>query len=64
MYTSPFLASSRYPLRLLTLPPSPFLRLGRNIDGRVKITHLADGFVKDYKSIHAVGDLVTAKVLE
>ncbi len=39
-------------------------RLGRNMDGRVKITHLADGFVKDYKGIHSVGDLVTAKVLE
>lgn len=40
------------------------VRLGRNIDGRVKITHLQDGFVKDFKKIHSVGDLVTARVLE
>eukprot|EP00731_Ephydatia_muelleri_P020460 Em0013g187a len=40
-----------------------FVRLGPSIDGRVKITNLCDGFVKDFKSIHPVGKLVKAKVL-
>ena len=40
------------------------LRLGRNLDGRVQITHLADGFVKEYKSLYSVGDLVTAKIIK
>lgn len=40
-----------------------FVRLGPGIDGRVKITNLSDGFVKDYKSIHPVGKLVKGKVL-
>lgn len=39
-------------------------RLGRTIDGRVQITHLADGFVKDFQSLYSVGDLVIAKILK
>ncbi len=40
-----------------------FSSLGRQIDGRVQITHLVDGFVKDFRKIHHVGKLVKAKVL-
>lgn len=39
------------------------LRLGRGIDGRVQITHLIDGFVKNFKKLYSPGKLVTAKVL-
>ena len=39
-------------------------RLGRGIDGRVKITHLTDGFVKNFKKHFPPGKLVTAKVLK
>ncbi len=41
-----------------------FPSLGRHIDGRVKITHFVDGYVKDFKSLYAVGQLVRAKVLQ
>ena len=40
------------------------IRLGRNVDGRVKITHLIDGFIKDFKKHFTVGELVTTKVLK
>ena len=39
-------------------------RLGRGIDGRVQITHLRDGFKKDFKKLYAVGQLVRTKVLK
>ncbi len=42
----------------------PVSSLGRQIDGRVQITHLVDGFVKDFKKIHSIGALVKAKVLK
>lgn len=41
-----------------------FVHLGRHIDGRVKITHFVDGYVKDFKSLYTVGQLVRAKVLQ
>ena len=40
------------------------VRLGRSVDGRVKITHLCDGFIKNFKKHFPVGKLVRAKVLE
>ncbi len=39
-------------------------RLGQGIDGRVQITHLKDGFSKDFKKLYTVGQLVAAKVLK
>ena len=39
------------------------VRLGRSVDGRVKITHLCDGFIKNFKKHFPVGKLVKAKVL-
>lgn len=58
-------SSSFYSPPTFLLPPFPSLhRLGRQVDGRVKITHLSDGFVKNFKKLYSVGDLVKAKVLE
>ena len=39
-------------------------RLGRSVDGRVKITHLSDGFIKNFKKQFTLGKLVKAKVLK
>lgn len=41
-----------------------YIRLGRGIDGRVQIAHLIDGFIKNFKSIYSVGELVEAKVMK
>jgi len=39
-------------------------RLGRGLDGRVQISHLKDGFAKEFKKLYTVGELVKAKVLK
>ena len=75
IFTLPLFLSLLFPLFLFLhhllpstfpfLPPFPSLyRLGRQVDGRVKITHLSDGFVKNFKKLYSVGDLVKGKVLE
>ena len=39
-------------------------RLGRRVSARVMITNLSDDYVKDYKKLYSVGDLVKGKILK
>lgn len=40
-----------------------FIEIGRTVTGRAQISQLSDNYVKDWKKLYNVGDVVTAKVV-
>jgi rRNA biogenesis protein RRP5 len=40
-----------------------FIRIGTNVDAMVRVPHLTDAYVKDWKSVFQVDQLVTGKII-